>query len=55
MKTILSYIVQALLSLAIGAFMAVMFLEWMSGCGETYVDAKGVRHQNECLFILNKQ
>ena len=23
----------------------------MVGCGETYVDAKGERHQYECLFI----
>jgi ferric-dicitrate binding protein FerR (iron transport regulator) len=30
---------------------AVVLLEWMAGCGETYVNAKGERHANECLFI----
>lgn len=33
------------------AAMAVVLLEWMVGCGETYVDSKGQRHVNECLFI----
>ena len=30
---------------------AVALLEWMAGCGETYIDSKGVRHANECVFI----
>ena len=30
---------------------AVVLIEWMAGCGETYVDSKGVRHANECVFI----
>ena len=30
---------------------AIVLLEWMAGCGETYVDSKGVRHANECIFI----
>ena len=30
---------------------AVVLLEWMAGCGETYIDSKGVRHANECIFI----
>ena len=30
---------------------AVVLLEWMAGCGETYIDAKGERHANECIFI----
>jgi hypothetical protein len=32
-------------------FFAVLLVEWMAGCGETYVDAKGQRHQYECVFI----
>jgi len=31
--------------------LAVLLVEWMAGCGETYVDANGVRHQYECVFI----
>lgn len=30
---------------------AVVLIEWMAGCGETYSDSKGVRHANECVFI----
>jgi len=40
-----------LLALAFGLLMAVFLLEWMVGCGETYVDAKGERHEHQCLFI----
>jgi hypothetical protein len=29
----------------------VLVLETISGCGESYVDSKGVTHRNECLFI----
>ena len=36
---------------ALGLLGAVFLLEWMAGCGETYIDAKGVRHVNECIFI----
>ncbi len=35
----------------IGLLMLVLLLEWMVGCGETYIDAKGVRHEYTCLFI----
>jgi hypothetical protein len=31
--------------------LAAMILEWMVGCGETYVDSKGVRHRYECVFL----
>ncbi len=30
---------------------SVVMIEWMSGCGETYVTAQGVRHVGECVFI----
>ena len=30
---------------------AVVLVEWFSGCGETYIDAKGIRHTHECLFL----
>ena len=36
---------------ALGLLGAVFLLEWMAGCGETYIDAKGERHANECIFI----
>lgn len=41
--------------LVFGGLLGLLILEWMAGCGETYVDAKGVRHQYECLFIPRNQ
>jgi hypothetical protein len=38
---------------AFGLLLTLLLVEWAAGCGETYVDAKGVRHQNECVFIPN--
>jgi hypothetical protein len=40
-----------LIAAVFGVILAVLFAEWAAGCGETYVDAKGIRHQHECLFI----
>jgi hypothetical protein len=31
--------------------LAIGIIEWMAGCGETYVDANNVRHQYECVFL----
>ena len=49
------FIGTALLTIAFATLMAVLVIEWMAGCGESYVDANGVRHQNECVFIPNQQ
>jgi hypothetical protein len=38
-------------SLVIAAGLMVIFIEWIAGCGETYVDAKGERHAYECVVI----
>jgi hypothetical protein len=40
-----------LIAAVFGVILAVLFTEWAAGCGETYVDSKGIRHQHECLFI----
>ena len=45
------WLLQAVIGLVFIGFMVFMMLVWAAGCGETYVDAKGIRHQNECLFI----
>lgn len=50
-KRAVKWVVKMLLALALGLLMAVFLLEWMVGCGETYVDAKGERHEHQCLFI----
>lgn len=44
----------ALTLLSVGAFgtvFAIAALEWASGCGESWVDAKGVRQHGQCLII----
>lgn len=50
-KKIISLIAHAVLMILVAGFMAVMFIEWMAGCGESYIDSKGVRHANECVII----
>jgi len=44
----------ALILLLIALF-AITLVEWAAGCGETYVDANGVRHQYECVFIPQRK
>jgi hypothetical protein len=51
MKKILNLFAQAILMAIAGILLAVLMLEWMAGCGEHYIDAKGITHQNQCLFI----
>ena len=38
-------------ALAIGLVITVLLMEWMVGCGESYVDSKGERHQYACVFF----
>ena len=35
----------------VSALIAVVLIEWMAGCGETYVDANGTRHHYQCVFV----
>ena len=51
LKALGLWILQGIIGLALMGFLVVMVAEWAAGCGETYVDSKGVRHQNECIFI----
>lgn len=51
MKKFLELVGATVLTLLFGGLLAVMFIEWMAGCGESYIDAKGVRHLNECIII----
>jgi hypothetical protein len=37
--------------IAVCGFLAVAIIEWMAGCGETYIDANGQRHPYECVFL----
>lgn len=51
MKKAFEILGQVTLAVVIGSVLAVMFIEWMAGCGESYVDSKGVTHANECIII----
>lgn len=42
---------ELLMLCAFGVICAFLMLEWFAGCGETYIDSKGVRHANECVFL----
>jgi len=53
MKRLLAKLLEALLVLLFSAFFTFMLIEWMAGCGETYIDANGVRHQYECVFLTH--
>ena len=48
---VLSFIGVTIAMVAFAGFFAVLIIEWMAGCGETYVDAYGKRHQYECVFL----
>lgn len=51
MRGFITWLVQALIGLVLIAFFCLMLIEWAAGCGESYVDAKGKTHINECVFI----
>jgi hypothetical protein len=51
MSRLLEKFISALALLLIGAMFAAFFIEFAAGCGETYVDANGVRHAHECVFL----
>lgn len=47
---LLKLILGVVVYLAFAALLGALLLEALVGCGQTYVDAKGERHQYECLF-----
>ena len=51
LKRFAIWLIQGLIGLVFVLFMLLVLVEWMAGCGETYIDAKGVRHQHECIFL----
>jgi hypothetical protein len=51
MKRIVNFLVAAITMALFSAALAVITIEWFAGCGESYTDAYGKRHLNECVFI----
>ena len=54
-KQFLIWLAQGILSAALILFFLFMFLEWASGCGETYTDSKGKVHIGECMLDTPKK
>lgn len=50
-RAILMWLLHAVAYVFAAFGLLIVIAEWFVGCGETYVDAKGERHQYECLFI----
>jgi len=51
LKRITRWVLTAVVMVLFCTFMAVVLIEWMAGCGESYIDANGRTHLNECVFI----
>jgi len=49
MRKVFSTVVTGVFLLVFGIGMAVVMLDWMGGCGETYVNAHGQRIPGECV------
>ena len=50
-KQLAVWVAQAFVSLAFVLGGALFLIEYMSGCGENYIDSRGVSHPNQCFFI----
>ncbi len=50
-KCVVRWLATVAMVTAFAVLGAVVLIEWMAGCGETYIDSKGVRHAYECVFI----
>lgn len=51
LKCVVRWLATVAMVAAFAVLGAVVLIEWMAGCGETYIDSKGVRHEYECIFI----
>lgn len=45
------HVINILAVIAFTGLLAVVLVEWAVGCGETYTDAQGTVHVNECVFL----
>ena len=51
LKAIALWILQGIIGAVFVLCGALMLAEWFAGCGETYIDANGVRHNHQCIFL----
>ena len=50
-KQLAVWVFQGVVSLAFVLGGALFLIEYMAGCGENYIDSKGISHPNPCFFI----
>lgn len=43
-------VVTSMLLIGIALWFSYLLLEWVGGCGESYVDANGTVHYGLCIF-----
>lgn len=49
LKRLITWAIQAMIGGAMIVFTLFVLIEWVSGCGEAYVDAEGQVQVGECL------
>jgi hypothetical protein len=52
-RDVANYLIAGVIMVVFAVCLAVLLIEWMAGCGETYIAADGKRYANECVFIPN--
>jgi hypothetical protein len=50
-REVIRQLVGASIFVLFAVCLAVLLIEWMAGCGETYIAADGKRYANECVFL----
>lgn len=55
LKALGLWILQGIIGAVFVLGFAFLLVEWASGCGETYVDSKGVTHTNQCILTPNRK
>lgn len=40
-----------IIAILFGIVGALLLVEWAVGCGEAYIDSKGITHTSQCVFI----
>jgi hypothetical protein len=51
LKQVMDWLLAIVGSMALLTLIAVVTLEWLAGCGESWVQADGTRVMGECVFI----
>lgn len=55
LKALGLWIIQGIIGAVFVLGGAVVLVEWMAGCGETYVDSAGHTHTHQCLIVNFKE